>query len=280
MSNILQQPLLPPITSLTPAQRRVLGTMIEKALTVPESYPLTLKALTTGCNQKSARHPLTNYHEDEVEETIGGLREIGLAAVVHTESGRTERFRHYVRKRFSNLSEPQVAVLGELLLRGRQPIGDLRSHASRLAPDGTLDSLEQLRAELAGLASMKLIQSDGPFEMRGVEIDHNLYQPKEAKRMTMRKAFDDDSPNDSPAGSAPGSTPGSAQGSAPGGAAVATAAPVPSAPAERGMNADIAGRVAALESACAALQAENRELRDTIGKLREAVEYLRHVLGG
>ena len=272
MSNILQQPLLPPITSLTSAQRRVLGTMIEKALTVPESYPLTLKALTTGCNQKSARHPLTNYQEDEVEDTIGSLREIGLAAVVHTESGRTERFRHYVRKRFSNLSEPQVAVLGELLLRGRQPIGDLRSHASRLAPDGTLDSLEQLRTELAGLASMKLVQSDGLFEMRGVEIDHNLYQPNEAKRMTMRKAIDEEPSNDPP----PGLPSDSRRGVAP----VATAAPVPAAQAERAMNADIAGRVTALESACVALQAENRELRETIGKLREAVEYLRHVLGG
>src|SRR5579859_5484030 len=103
MSNFLQQPLLPPITSLSPAQRRVLGTMIEKALTVPESYPLTLKALTTGCNQKSARHPLTNYSEDEIEESINSLREMGLAAVVHTELGRTERYRHYVRKRFSSL---------------------------------------------------------------------------------------------------------------------------------------------------------------------------------
>ena len=71
-------PQLPPITSLSAAQRRVLGTMIEKALTVPESYPLTLKALTTGCNQKSARHPLTNYTEDDVEETLGQLRELGL----------------------------------------------------------------------------------------------------------------------------------------------------------------------------------------------------------
>src|SRR5712671_1230899 len=110
MTDTPQPPELPTITSLTPTQRRVLGTLIEKALTVPESYPLTLKALTTGCNQKSARHPLTNYQEADVEETLGELRELGLAAVVHTESGRTERFRHYVRRRFSALSEPQVAI--------------------------------------------------------------------------------------------------------------------------------------------------------------------------
>ena len=60
-----------------PRRRRVLGTMIEKALTVPESYPMTLKALTTGCNQKSARHPLTNYQEDDIEETLGELARTG-----------------------------------------------------------------------------------------------------------------------------------------------------------------------------------------------------------
>src|SRR5579864_1862442 len=173
MNDSTEQTELPPLTSLSPAQRRVLGTMIEKGLTVPESYPMTLKGLTTGCNQKSARHPITNYQEADVEETLGELRELGLAAVVHTESGRTERFRHYVRRRFSTLSEPQVAILGELLLRGRQSVGDLRGRASRMAPPGSLESLEQLRTELTGLVSMKLVQSDGPLDRRGVEIDHN-----------------------------------------------------------------------------------------------------------
>src|SRR5437879_5154288 len=98
-----EQPELPPMTSLSPAQRRVLGTLIEKALTVPETYPLTLKSLTTGCNQKSARQPITTYQEADVEEAVGQLRELGLAAVVHTETGRTERFRHYIRRRFSTL---------------------------------------------------------------------------------------------------------------------------------------------------------------------------------
>src|SRR5260370_38307809 len=101
MTDTPEEPQLPPITSLSSAQRRVLGTMIEKALTVPESYPLTPKALTTGCNQKSARHPLTNYQEADVEETPGELRELGLGAVVHTETGRTARVRTYVRARLS-----------------------------------------------------------------------------------------------------------------------------------------------------------------------------------
>src|SRR5262245_39154259 len=206
MNDEPQEPQLPPITALTPAQRRVLATMIEKALTVPESYPLTLKALTTGCNQKSARQPLTNYAEADVEETLGELRELGLAAVVHTESGRTERFRHYVRRRFSTLSEPQVAILGELLLRGRQSVGDLRGRANRMAPPDSLDSLDQLRTEVAGLAALKLVQGDGPFDRRGVEIDHTLYEPGEQRTMAMRAPSEDE-----PAATAP--TPSSAPSS-------------------------------------------------------------------
>src|SRR5688572_25460933 len=89
---------LPPITSLHKVQRRVLGVLIEKGFTTPDQYPLTLKAVTTGCNQKNNRDPLTNYEEADVEQALDGLRELGLAAVVHTESGRTERYRHYMRK--------------------------------------------------------------------------------------------------------------------------------------------------------------------------------------
>lgn len=256
-----QEPDLPPITALSAAQRRVLGTMIEKALTVPESYPLTLKALTAGCNQKSSRHPVTNYDEADVEETIGTLRELGLAAVVHTESGRTERYRHYMRRRFSALSEPQVAILGELLLRGRQSIGDLRGRASRMAPAGTLDSLDQLRAELEGLAAMKLLQSDAPFERRGVEVDHNLYEPQEGQKLTMRTVFDDEPPAGNPSPAV-----------APTAVARAPAAPV-------AVPHDLTGRVVALERSCADLQRENRELREEVEEVRRALDELQRQLG-
>ena len=263
MTDAPEQQDLPPLTSLSPAQRRVLGTMIEKALTVPESYPLTLKSLMTGCNQKSARHPLTNYVEADVEETLGELRDLGLAAVVHTESGRTERFRHYLRRRFSTLSEPQVAVLGELLLRGRQSVGDLRGRASRMAPAGTLDSLEQLRAELAGLVTLKLVQSDGPLDRRGVEIDHNLYQSGEGRTMTFRAIVDD-----VPAAASP---PSVAAPSLSRPAATAVPSPVPS--------GELINRLAALESACADLRSENRELRDQVEELQRSLEELRRSLG-
>jgi hypothetical protein len=171
----------PPIAELKPRQRRVLGVLVEKAFTTPEYYPLTLKAVTTGCNQKSNRDPVVQYSEDEVYESLDQLRQMGLAAVVHTESGRTERFRHYFRKRFT-LSEPQIAILTELLLRGRQQLGELRGRASRMVP---IDTLEQLRDELAGLLQLKLIQSSGDLERRGIEVDHNLYTERERPQHTL-----------------------------------------------------------------------------------------------
>ncbi len=152
----------PPITELTKGQRRVLGTLLEKAFTTPEAYPLTVKALTAGCNQKSNRHPLTEYSEDDVLDVLDQLRQMGLAAVVHTETGRTERFRHYMRKRFT-FTEPQLAVLTELLLRGRQSIGDLRARASRMVP---IESLDELRVAPRGLLEQKFVQANTASERR------------------------------------------------------------------------------------------------------------------
>ncbi|HAW30128.1 MAG TPA: DUF480 domain-containing protein, partial [Planctomycetaceae bacterium] len=82
-------------------QRRVIGVLLEKAFTTPDQYPLTLKAVTTGCNQKSNRDPVSNYSESQVFETLDSLREMGLVAVIHSDSGRTERYRHYMRRRFN-----------------------------------------------------------------------------------------------------------------------------------------------------------------------------------
>ena len=81
----------PAVSELPKRQRRVLGVLVEKAFTTPEYYPLTLKAATAGCNQKSNRSPVARYTEDEVEETLEDLREMGLVSVVHTDSGRALR---------------------------------------------------------------------------------------------------------------------------------------------------------------------------------------------
>lgn len=176
------------VKQLTKAQRRVLGVLVEKAFTTPDAYPLTLKATTTGSNQKSNRHPLTNFDEPQTYDALDQLREMGLVAFVHTESGRTERYRHYMRQKFP-FTEPQLAVIVELLLRGRQTLGDLRARASRMVP---IDSLEQLRDEVQGLIQLGYVQSNGALERRGVEVDHAFYLPGENRTMSPMAAGDDD----------------------------------------------------------------------------------------
>lgn len=180
----------PAFTDLSKPQRRVLGVLLEKAFTTPEYYPLTLKAVTTGCNQKSNRDPVTSYSEEEVADTLDELRKLGLAAVVHTESGRTERYRHYMRKQFS-FTEPQLAILTELLLRGRQQLGELRTRASRMVP---IESQEQLRDELNGLLQLKYVQASGPLQRRGVEVDHAWYRPNEGRTLEYEEKEPEDAP--------------------------------------------------------------------------------------
>lgn len=160
-------------------QRRVLGVLLEKAFTTPDVYPLTVKACTSGCNQKNNRDPVTNYSEEQVRDILDELRESGLAAVVHTDGGRAERFRHYMRKRYK-FSEIQLAIITELLLRGRQQPGELRTRASRMVP---INSQEDLRAALADLQAQGFVQSNGPLDRRGVDVDHTFYLDGENQKL-------------------------------------------------------------------------------------------------
>ncbi len=178
----------PLVEVLSRAQRRVLGVLVEKAYTTPEYYPLTLKAITTGCNQKSNRSPVTNYSEDSVEETLDELRQLGLVAVIHTESGRTERYRHHMRQHFP-FSEQQLAIITELLLRGRQQLGELRSRASRMV---SIEGQDELREQLAALQKEGFIQASGPLGRRGIEVDHAFYPDQEGQRLEFSEGADDD----------------------------------------------------------------------------------------
>ncbi|QDU37283.1 hypothetical protein Mal4_15930 [Maioricimonas rarisocia] len=255
----------PEVRQLTRSQRRVLGVLVEKAFTTPDYYPLTLKALTSGCNQKSNRDPISNYTEDAVVETCDALREMGLIAVVHTESGRTERYRHYMRKRFT-FTEPQLAIITELLLRGRQQLGELRSRASRMVP---IDGVEELRSELSGLLEQGYIQASGRLERRGVEVDHTFYLPNEGRELA---ALPEESapPAAPPAPTAPASTP-----SAP----VAQAAPAALPP-------EVTERLATIERLCEELRREKLSMAEEIetintrlDELASSVDDLRRDLG-
>lgn len=163
------------IQDISRLQRRVLGVLMEKGFTTPDQYPLTLKATTSGCNQKSNRDPTVSYTEDQVMEGLDRLRENGLVAEVFPGGGRTARYRHYMRHCF-DFSEAQLAVIAELLLRGRQQLGELRTRSSRMV---RIESMEQLRDELTDLQQKGYLQANGPLERRGIEVDHSFYLDKE-----------------------------------------------------------------------------------------------------
>jgi uncharacterized protein YceH (UPF0502 family) len=158
---------------LSTLERRVLGVMVEKAKTTPDTYPLSLNALATGCNQKSNRDPVMHIEETHADEVLSALQETGLA--VKITGGRVVRWRHQLYDRWQ-VNKVELAILAELLLRGAQTEGELRIHASRMEP---IDDLEQLRAALRPLAERKLVVMLGPEGRRGTLIAHGFYDPRE-----------------------------------------------------------------------------------------------------
>jgi uncharacterized protein YceH (UPF0502 family) len=133
--------------TLTPDECRVLGVLIEKALTTPQQYPLSLNALTVGCNQKNCRLPVTDLDEDRVFDAVESLRAKGLVREAMLSGSRVAKFRHVARETL-NVETPALVVLAELMLRGPQTAGELRSNASRMHP---IESLEALQGVLNSL---------------------------------------------------------------------------------------------------------------------------------
>ena len=137
------------MVNLSRDECRVLGTMIEKAQTVPGQYPITLNALTNGCNQKNNRDPVTSLSEDQVFEAVDGLRGKGIVREVMLSGSRVAKFRHVARETYA-VSTEELVILGELWLRGPQSAAELRANASRMAP---LDSVESVTALLHAMAA-------------------------------------------------------------------------------------------------------------------------------
>lgn len=129
-------------TVLSEIEIRVLGSLVEKQITTPEYYPLTLNALTTACNQKNNRNPVTAYTEDQVSQAVENLREKNLAYVFYGSTSRVPKYKH-VMPEVLHLSQPEVAVICVLMLRGSQTPGELRGNASRLHEFHSLEEIEQ-----------------------------------------------------------------------------------------------------------------------------------------
>ena len=147
---------------LAPLEARIIGCLIEKQITTPDQYPLSLNALTSACNQKSNRDPVLSLDERSVQSALEGLSRKHLVVERSGFGSRVPKYQH----RFCNteygtlkLSPPELAVVCELLLRGPQTPGELRSRASRMA---AIADVSEVEAVLEALAT----RPDGPFVAR------------------------------------------------------------------------------------------------------------------
>ncbi len=128
---------------LEPLEARVLGVLIEKELTTPDLYPLTLNSVTLGVNQKNNRDPVMDLMEGEVNVAVQKLIRRSFVGSVHPIGSRTEKFRHNGAA-LLRLEAPQLAVLAELMMRGPQQPGELRGRVARMVPCETLERLFEI----------------------------------------------------------------------------------------------------------------------------------------
>jgi uncharacterized protein len=133
---------------LSTTETRVVGSLIEKQLTTPQQYPLTLNALVAACNQTSNRNPVVSYDDRTVESTVAGLKDKGLLRFVHPSHGRSATRYRQVLDEVLRLDEKQLALLGVLMLRGPQTVGELRARTERMASFADLGEVEGVLDEL------------------------------------------------------------------------------------------------------------------------------------
>ena len=160
--------------TLTPIEARVVGTLMEKARTVPDSYPLTLNSLLLGCNQKSSREPLMELDEAQVASALDTLTSAGLVRSVS--GGRSARYEHNFQ-RGMGVFEQSAVLLGVVMLRGPQTAAELRLNTERWykfadisSVEGFLDELQDRSAEKGGPLVIKLARAPGAREQRWAHL--------------------------------------------------------------------------------------------------------------
>ena len=149
---------------LHPVEVRVLGSLLEKEITTPEYYPLSLNALVNACNQKSNRDPTVNFDEAAVEQALHSLRDKGLLLSITGAGSRVQKYAHRISERL-NLGRPELAILCELMLRGPQTLGELRTRGERMHPFDDLDQVQSVIDRLPELI-VKLERRPGEKESR------------------------------------------------------------------------------------------------------------------
>jgi uncharacterized protein YceH (UPF0502 family) len=213
---------------LTDVEVRVLGSLLEKEVTTPDNYPLSLNALMAACNQTTSREPIMRLDEDAVVPATVALRRRGLLRQIQPAGSRVTKYEHLLREEME-LGGRELAVLGVLMLRGPQTAGELYARTVRLEPFADL-------ADLEGVLEALMAREPDPLAAR---------LPRRAGQKELRYAH-------LLSGEPPADAPGSAE--------------EPSAPARRGAVDD--DRVAALERTVEELRAEIAELRAALEAFR------------
>ncbi len=163
-----------PLRALTPAEARVLATLMEKARTVPDSYPLTLNSLVGGCNQKTSREPLMALTDAQAQEALDSLKLLSL--VFESSGSRVARWEHNFQ-RAVGVPEQSAVLLGLLMLRGAQTAGELRINSERWyrfadisSVEAFLDELQQRSEEKGGPLVVQLPRTAGMREQRWAHL--------------------------------------------------------------------------------------------------------------
>lgn len=167
---------------LSDKARRVLGVLVEKAKTTPDNYPLSLAGVISGSNQKSNRSPKMDLDEDDALLALDELREVGAAREVQG-NGRVIKYRHAAYE-WLDVDSPGSAVMTELLLRGPQTMGEIRTRASRMYK---LEDLKAAQAVVDELIQKGLVEAVTP-PGRGQTFAHTLYPPEERQYLEARIA--------------------------------------------------------------------------------------------
>jgi uncharacterized protein YceH (UPF0502 family) len=242
-------------------QGRIIGSLIEKQLTTPQQYPLSLNALVQACNQLSNRDPIVSYEERLVDETLVSLKEAGLVRFVHPSHGRSvTRYRQVLDERLG-LDNQALALVGVLLLRGPQTAGELRTRTERMA---LFDGVRALEAELARLAGgpdplvARLARRPGQKEERWTQLLMDAPTVEETPWTAMAEPVRLEGRPAAPE---------------------LPAAPAPT-PAAAGEVVVLEAEVAALRGEVDDLRSEVADLRGEVIDLRAALEHLEAQLGG
>jgi uncharacterized protein len=170
---------------LNPAEARVLGALIEKDITTPDYYPLSLNALVNACNQKNNREPVTSFDEETVRLALRNLSDKNLAGLARGADGRVAKYEHHLQEVF-NFTRRETAIICVLLLRGPQTPGELRGRTERMHPfedlDEVLSGLQQLMRREPPLAKA-LGRRPGTKEIRYAHLlsgDVEAWEPPDA----------------------------------------------------------------------------------------------------